>query len=84
MPFELQKDENGNVILNPVMGWTLGPVAGMYVLAAIQYATNPQELETEGRVLQLSLMPAQALELAEMLTIQAQRLLEISDDSSLM
>jgi hypothetical protein len=81
---QLQKDKDGNVILHPVMGWTLGPVAGMYVLAAIEYATNPEERETQGRVVQLALMPAQALELAEMLKKQGTRLLENSSDEPLM
>jgi hypothetical protein len=64
---ELQKDQNGNVKLSSVLGWTLGRVAETYVLLAVQYAENEQELETGGKVLQLSLTPDQALQLAEVL-----------------
>ena len=86
MQLELHKDENGNVITRPVTGWITTPVAGMFVLVAIQYAEKQSDIETgDLKQLQCILLPQQALELAETLTRQAKRLLEPpSEKSSLM
>jgi hypothetical protein len=74
---ELKTDGTGNILLNPVTGWTMAPVAEIAVLLAIEYAPYPAGLETgERQSLQFVLTPPKALELAEALTRQAKRLLE--------
>jgi hypothetical protein len=73
----LETDSEGNVILKPVTGWTMAPVAGIAVLLAIEYVTNDHELETGVRhAIQFVLTPPKALEIAEVLQKQAKRLLE--------
>ena len=72
---DLQKDERGNIITKPVTGWTTVPMAGIAVLLAIQYVETPQELGTLEKQIQFALMPQQCLELAEVLTRQANRVL---------
>ena len=77
MSLELKKDENGNVVTNPVTGWTMISVEDMSLLLAIQYVETPQELETGStHQIQLLLMPQECLKLAEALTRNAKRLLE--------
>jgi hypothetical protein len=66
---------DGNVITQPLLGWTVAQVAGMTVLARLQYAETPADIGTEGRAVQLVMMPQQALDLAEVLTKQANRIL---------
>lgn len=74
---EFETDEHGDVILKPVTGWTVTHVAGVSVLAAIRYLETPEELETgESKVVQLVMTPAMSLELAEVLTSAANKLLE--------
>ena len=80
-PFEqLQKDQNGNVITNPVIGWISGTVAGMNVLLAIRSARSPEEYETGGTQMQYPLTYKQALELADDLKKQAERLIGPSSE----
>lgn len=77
MPSEaFDKDAEGNVITNPVMGWTTLPVVEMAVLLQIQYAETPERLETGCRRIQLVLTPLQCLELAQRLTRQARRVFD--------
>jgi hypothetical protein len=85
MSNEFETDKDGNVILRPVTGWTMAPVAEMSVLLAIEYAETPEELEngTTHRM-QFGLLPQECLRLAEALTRQAQRLLEPHSGSPLM
>lgn len=70
----LQKDAQGNIILRPVTGWTTATIAGISVLLAIQYSDSLENIE-KPQSLQLGLTAQQALELAETLTKQANRLL---------
>ena len=72
----LETDAQGNIVSRPVMGWITAPVAGMFVLLGLKYAETPEQLKTGGKTLQFGLLPAQALELAEMLTRQARGILE--------
>jgi hypothetical protein len=70
-----ETDAAGNIVTRPVLGWTTAPAAGMAVIVKLDYAETPQELQTGGRSLQVILTPQQALELAEILTTQAKRVL---------
>lgn len=72
---ELDTDNEGNVIISPLMGWTMTSVAGTAVLLRLEYATTPEERRTGGRVLQTVMSPAQALEIAEALQRHAHRIL---------
>ena len=72
----LEKDAQGNIVTRPVMGWMTAPVAGMFVFLGLKYAETPDQLKTGGKTLQFGLLPAQALELAEMLTKQARAILD--------
>jgi hypothetical protein len=66
---DLETDSNGDIITNPVIGWTTATLAGMSVFLAIHYVETPLELETEdGKSIQMILTPQQCLELAERLT----------------
>lgn len=78
----LEMDSNGNVVTRPVTGWSVLTLAGMSVLAAIQYAQTPQELETgNSKQIQLVLMPQQCVELAQALKKAGKSLLEDRSDS---
>ena len=68
-------DENGDLILKPLIGWKVAPIVESAVLLAVQYADSAAELETGGRSLQLALTPLQSLELAEGLTREVRRIL---------
>ena len=73
---QLETDDSGNILTNPVTGWTVVPVAGVAILLAVQYAKTPLELERgESQLIQLILQPAACLELAEALTTLARGLL---------
>ena len=71
---DLQLDKDGNVILNPLSGWIVGPAAEIAILLALQYKTHESEGAKTAQV-QLILTPEQALLLAEKLTTNANRLL---------
>lgn len=73
----LEIDEQGNIVTRPVLGWITVPVAGMSVLLRLNYAETPEELGMGGRHLQVILTPQQALELAEILTIQGQHIFRV-------
>jgi hypothetical protein len=75
MSNEFELDEKGNVKLQPVIGWTTAPVADMLVLLVLQYLDRLGEVGTQ-KAVQLILRPQQCLELAEVLTRQAKRVLE--------
>jgi hypothetical protein len=80
---KLQKDGTGNVITYPVTGWLINPAAQIFVLATIQYAQTPQELETGvRRQIQFALTPQLALDLAEELKRTARSVLESLPGSS--
>lgn len=73
---DLITDERVHVITKPVIGWIAAPMAGIAVLLQIQYIDSEAELGTKGKAIQFSLMPQACLDLAELLTTQANRLLE--------
>jgi hypothetical protein len=73
----LETDAAGMVITRPVLGWTTAAVAGSSVILQMQYAETPEELKTGGRSIQFVLTPPQSLELAETLTKQAKRILDL-------
>ena len=53
----------------------IAPVANSAILARLEYAETPDQLRTGGKNLQLVMTPPQALEIAEILTKQANRIL---------
>lgn len=64
MSIQLETDKDGNVIVNPVTGWTLLAVArGTYVLLVVQYSTPGPE--TASKSIQFLLTPKKTLELSE-------------------
>lgn len=77
-PFDL--DAQGNVITRPFLGYTVAPVAGMSVIARLNYAETPADIGTEGKALQLVMTPQQALELAAVLTRNAQYILGLKPE----
>lgn len=73
----LETDDEGKIIMKPMTGWTTVPVANTAVLLAIRYADTQEELERgDSRSLQLGILPAQCLDLAEALTKLARKLLD--------
>ncbi len=64
----LQTDQDGNIIVSPVLGWASGPLPAKAVFLAVQYAERPEEIETGGKSIQFVLTPQQCLELAQRLT----------------
>jgi hypothetical protein len=78
---KLDKDESGNIVCKPLLGWITVPAAGTAVLLALQYADTQEQAETRrGKQLRLILTPEQCLDLSDRLTILAKRLLEPSDE----
>lgn len=76
---KLETDSTGNVIMKPLTGWNILPVAGAAVLVQIQYVETPEELEKgEQRVIQFALTPPMSLELAEALKRVANPLMPIA------
>ena len=75
---DLETDSNGDIITQPLTGWTTATLAGIAVLLAFQCVETPLELETgSSKSIQLVLTPEQCLELAERLTELAMSLLEV-------
>jgi hypothetical protein len=71
-----ETDKDGNVITNPVTGWTSASFAGMGIVLAMHYADTALALDTgESKSLQFALTPQQCLELAERLSKLAKHLL---------
>jgi hypothetical protein len=68
-------DAIGQVILRPMTGYTVAPVAESAILARIEYVETQEQLKTGGKAIQLVMTPPQALALAEVLTRQANRIL---------
>lgn len=75
MTNDFETDEQGNLIVVPLTGWSVTPIAESAVLLRLQYQSDPLEPESEGKSLQLALHPLQCLEVAEMLTRQVRRIL---------
>ena len=72
----LETDANGLVVTRPVLGWTTATVAETAVILQIQYSERPADMNTGGKSLQFVLTPPQCLELAEVLTQKAKRILD--------
>ncbi len=72
---EIEKNSQGTVSTTPVTEWAVGPLADTVVVAAFAYLQETSKGIVEGKRVQLTLMPQQALELAETLTRAAQRVL---------
>lgn len=72
----LQKDDEGNVLTNPITNWVLTPAAEIAILLAVQYVETQDQLERwDTHQIQFVLTPQQGLELAEKLTKLAQWLM---------
>jgi hypothetical protein len=79
MDSQFDTDDEGNIILQPVTGWAVGPVAESAILLQIQYSESAETLETApSKQFQFVLTPPKCLELGEMLTKHALRLIEDS------
>lgn len=77
IPEKFETDSDGNIITNPVTGWTSACFAQMTVVLAIHYAPTPLALESgENKSIQFVLTPQQCLELAERLTKLARYVLD--------
>jgi hypothetical protein len=74
-PHNSTRTASGNIITQPVTGWSVASIFESAILLQIRYVESSTELE-EGRnkSFQFVLTPPKCLELAEMLTKQAQRL----------
>lgn len=75
---QIEKDNEGNMILRPVTEWITGTVAGVAVLLGIRYSETPEDIDT-GKSVQFVLTPQQSLELAATLTKLAKRVLDPSE-----
>ena len=64
------------VVVKPVTGWTLMPVAEIAVLLRIHYVNREEDIGIAGLAIQFVLAAGQCLELAAALTLQANHLLE--------
>lgn len=71
----MEVDEQGNLIVRPLLGWASIPMLNMFVFLRLRYEETPAEFGTEGRSLQMVLTPQQALDLARELELQAKRVL---------
>ncbi len=74
-------DAKGHIVTKPLIGFTSAPVAGMFVLARLEYADSENHFRaiTSGtdkpRAMQLTITPVQAKELAARLTFLANHIL---------
>jgi hypothetical protein len=73
---ELEHDSQGNIHTSPVTAWFTGTLAGMGILLAIRYADTPEEIESGGKQVQLSLTALQSLAIAKRLTALATHALQ--------
>jgi hypothetical protein len=68
-------DENGDFILKPVLGWEMRHIAATFLMLAVKYANNQDELEKEpGSSIPIVLTLEQALDLAETLKKEVKEL----------
>lgn len=68
---------DGNIITHPLMGYVVVPVADTAILARLEYSDHPDQLRAmQGKHVQLILTPPQALEIADVLTRAANRILD--------
>lgn len=74
-------DTSGNIITRPLTGYTSAPVAGMFVLARLEYADSEDHLRAvmsgtdKPGAVQLAITPGQAKELAGRLMLLADYIL---------
>jgi hypothetical protein len=74
---EFACNANGKVIVNPVTGWSVASVDAMAVLCRVEYLAHEVEpAAAEHSNVQLLLTPEQAIELADVLVAQANRVLD--------
>ena len=66
----LDLDDDGQITVSPVTGWTAFVPFGMAVGLRIEFASSPDQIETPEGV-QLILLPPQARELAQVLLRKA-------------
>lgn len=78
---DLEKDENGKIIVRPIMGFSSAPIADMSIFLKVRYAETPDQLKTEGKSIQFAMTPEQGLELASMMATQARRILDQKPDA---
>jgi hypothetical protein len=65
----LQPDDKGNIFTYPVIHWATGHGTGSFVLLAIEYLRRADGMEGGQRqTIPLILLPAQARDLADLLT----------------
>jgi hypothetical protein len=70
-------DEAGNIVTRPLTNYSTMPVADMFVLARLEYATSEDHLQgimsgnQKADAVQMAITPAQARELAARLTFLA-------------
>jgi hypothetical protein len=76
---QLKRDADGNVLMNPVSEFLIGPVGDISVLLVLKYLQ--ENSRTSEQAIQLSLMPQQALDLAEKLKKWGSILLESRNQS---
>jgi hypothetical protein len=67
MDSNLEKDQDGQIILRPVTGWTAHQVAEILALLKIEYIESPEEFEGTHKSFQICLTAQQCLQLAETL-----------------
>ena len=74
---ELEHDERGNVVENPVTAWSVTTLEGETVLLTFEHSALPSELKTanDGNKIQLELTLTQALQLAASLAGVAKHML---------
>jgi hypothetical protein len=72
---QFETDSEGNIILKPVVGWTLTDVDAMNVLLQVRYEDGPEDIGTSGKAIQFVLTPTTCLRFAAELTKQANLIL---------
>jgi hypothetical protein len=74
---QLKLDKRGNIVTQPVTGYSLSHLAGIGVLLSVDYVDNPRKIGTgEARRVQLALTAKKAQQLGQSLQRVANRLLE--------
>jgi hypothetical protein len=68
-------DENGNISVRPLMGFTLAPVQGMFCVARLEYPQTVEDMRTGNRsAVQLTMTAVQLREVAAALLRSADQL----------
>jgi hypothetical protein len=71
MALDFVVDLDGSIHALPVTGWVAATIAGLGIFLGIRYAEKPEQLETGGKMIQFALTAQQCLDLAAVLTKQA-------------